>query len=65
MLAASTGPAPVEIGQTCQGPIHLLVTDIVMPEMSDREVADPGPIETADPALNIRSSNNMTGRLLN
>ena len=40
VLAASSGPAAIEIARACAGTLSLLVTDVVMPEMSGRQVAD-------------------------
>jgi nitrogen-specific signal transduction histidine kinase/ActR/RegA family two-component response regulator len=40
VLAASNGPEAVAIYQWSGVPIHLLVTDVVMPQMSGRELAD-------------------------
>jgi CheY-like chemotaxis protein len=40
ILTASSGVEALEIGQTHQGTIHLLLTDVVMPAMSGRHLAD-------------------------
>jgi len=39
VLEASTGAEAIEIGKHFEGPIHLLVTDMVMPEISGSETA--------------------------
>jgi two-component system cell cycle sensor histidine kinase/response regulator CckA len=39
VLAAESGPAALRSAQSHDGPIHLLVTDVVMGEMSGRELA--------------------------
>jgi PAS domain S-box-containing protein len=39
VLAASRGPEALQIAEFVDGDIHLLVTDVVMPQMSGREVA--------------------------
>ena len=40
VLEAGNGPAAIEICKAHDGPIHLVVTDMVMPYMSGWEVAD-------------------------
>lgn len=40
VIAADGGPAAIAACERHQGPIHLLVTDMVMPEMNGREAAD-------------------------
>jgi PAS domain S-box-containing protein len=39
ILEAPHGAAALEISQRHEGPIHLMVTDVVMPQMSGRELA--------------------------
>ncbi len=39
VLAACDGPAALRLSSDFQGPIHLLLTDIVMPRMNGLEVA--------------------------
>jgi DNA-binding response OmpR family regulator len=39
VLEASTGSAAVQVCRTHQGPIHLLVTDMVLPVLSGSDVA--------------------------
>jgi CheY-like chemotaxis protein len=40
VLDATNGRDALDVGARTAGPIHLLVTDVVMPEMGGREVAD-------------------------
>ena len=40
VLSAGSPSEALEIAQRHQGPIHLLLTDVVMPEMSGRDLAD-------------------------
>jgi PAS domain S-box-containing protein len=40
VLAASTPREAIEIEETHTGPLHLLITDVVMPEMNGRDLAD-------------------------
>ena len=40
VLAAPDGKAAFELATEHAGPIHLLVTDVIMPEMSGRQLAD-------------------------
>src|SRR5215469_10356545 len=39
VLEASDGAAAIRVAQTYSGPIHLLLTDVVMPAMNGRELA--------------------------
>ncbi len=39
VLEASSGPEAIQVSHDYKGPIHLLLTDVVMPHMSGREVA--------------------------
>lgn len=40
VLEAAEGPTAIELVRQYEGPIHLLVTDVVMPHMGGRAVAD-------------------------
>jgi DNA-binding NtrC family response regulator len=40
VLCAMDGEAALHVAEAYEGPIHLLVTDVIMPRMSGRELAD-------------------------
>ena len=40
MITAASGPEALEIARNYEGEIHLLVTDVVMPHMLGKEVAE-------------------------
>jgi PAS domain S-box-containing protein len=40
VLVASDGAEALRVHRTYEGPIHLLLTDVIMPQMSGRELAD-------------------------
>jgi two-component system, cell cycle sensor histidine kinase and response regulator CckA len=40
VLEAKGGPEGLAVAQTCKEPIHLLLTDVIMPEMNGRMLAD-------------------------
>jgi CheY-like chemotaxis protein len=40
VLTANSGPAALELYTRTTDPVHLLITDVVMPRMSGRELAD-------------------------
>jgi CheY-like chemotaxis protein len=40
VITAADGPAALDIARAHQGEIHLLVTDVVMPRMLGKEVAE-------------------------
>jgi len=40
VITAASGPEAIEIVRAFQGDIHLLVTDVIMPQMLGKEVAD-------------------------
>jgi CheY-like chemotaxis protein len=39
-MEVSDGRAALDLAASHSGPIHLLVTDVIMPEMSGRQLAD-------------------------
>jgi two-component system cell cycle sensor histidine kinase/response regulator CckA len=51
VLEASDGPGALEQARTHQGTIHLLVTDVVMPGMTGKEVA--ATLQAGNPALRV------------
>ena len=51
MLAAESTDAAVEMAKSHPGPIHLLLTDVVMPGMSGRELA--GRVQQLRPELKV------------
>jgi PAS domain S-box-containing protein len=40
VIAATNGPDAIGLARSTEGPIHLLLTDVVMPGLSGRQVAD-------------------------
>jgi CheY-like chemotaxis protein len=48
---APDGPAAIQLSQSHQGPIHLLLTDVIMPGMNGRELANH--ISPTRPALKV------------
>jgi CheY-like chemotaxis protein len=40
VLEAAHGPAALALARACRGPLHLMVTDVVMPHMSGQELAE-------------------------
>jgi CheY-like chemotaxis protein len=51
ILMAGDGPAGLAVAQTHSGPIDLLLTDIVMPRMTGRQLADE--VRTCRPELPV------------
>jgi CheY-like chemotaxis protein len=51
LLTASSGGEAIEISRSHQGPIHLLLTDVVMPGMSGRQLA--GVLAKTRPAMRV------------
>jgi two-component system cell cycle sensor histidine kinase/response regulator CckA len=50
-LSAQNGVEALEIGEQHGGPIHLLVTDVVMPQMSGKDLA--GRLKSAWPEMQV------------
>ena len=40
LLVAAQGQEALRIGEQYEGPLHLLVTDVVMPDLGGRDLAD-------------------------
>jgi PAS domain S-box-containing protein len=40
VLAAKSGPEALQIGREHKGPIHMLIADVIMPQMSGRELVE-------------------------
>jgi two-component system cell cycle sensor histidine kinase/response regulator CckA len=51
VLEAADGPSALELARSHDGPIHLLVTDVVMPGMTGKEVASV--LQGGDPGLRV------------
>ncbi len=51
VLVAATGVEAVRLAERHSGPIHLLVTDVVMPQMSGRETAER--LKTMRPGMHV------------
>jgi signal transduction histidine kinase len=62
VIAAASGPEAIEIARRHQGTIHLLVTDVVMPHMLGKEVAER--IKGIVPDINVLFMSGYTGPVL-
>ena len=51
VLEASSGKEALSVSERHDGPIHLMVTDVVMPKMSGRELAER--IKTSRPEMHV------------
>jgi PAS domain S-box-containing protein len=58
VLTAANGPDALQLARGCQTPIHLLLTDVVMPQMSGPELAEK--IEPLHPAIKILYASGYT-----
>jgi PAS domain S-box-containing protein len=58
VLAATNGPDALGLARSTEGPIHLLLTDVVMPGLSGRQVADAIAVER--PAVKVLYASGYT-----
>ena len=62
VLAARTPELAVAMAERYEGPIHLLITDVVMPEMNGRELMDR--IEKLRPHIKVLFMSGYTGNVI-
>lgn len=62
VLDAHDGPSAVALGETYEGDIHLLLTDVVMPGMNGRELADR--IRPTRPHMKVLFMSGYTGNVV-
>ena len=62
VITASGGPEAIEIARGFQGDIHLLVTDVIMPQMLGKEVAEK--IRAIKPDVEVLFMSGYAGRVL-
>ena len=63
VITAASGPEAIEIVRTYQGDVHLLVTDVVMPQMLGKEVSEQ--IRTIKPDIEVLFMSGYARRVLN
>lgn len=62
VLAAGSPREAVNLAQTCKETIHLLITDVVMPEMNGRDLA--GVIQTIQPGIRLLFMSGYTANVI-
>jgi len=62
IFAVASGPAALEFCESYSGPIHLMLTDVIMPAMTGRELADR--LKQARPEVKVLFMSGYTGDII-